>query len=116
MPLGELVSVERTDRLGAAFTLPARGALAGTGIAIDYLQDPGLTTGDDLSDHLRLGGQLAIDRAVVLRAGLNRGKPTGGIGLRLMQSMAIDYAYHHVQERGLPPGWTHTVQITLGSF
>lgn len=112
----ERLALDRSYRLGAAYTLPQRGPLAGSGIAVDYLQDPGLTTGEALSDHLRLGAQLTLSSTLALRGGLNRGKPTVGGGLRLADFVLLDYAYHNVQERGLPPGWTHTVQLTFGSF
>ncbi len=102
-------------RVGVAYTTPPDGPLARTGVALDYLHDPGLAPGNAAADHLRLGVQLGLSRDLALRAGLNRSRPSVGAGLRLPFA-TFDYAYHHVRERGLPHGWNHTLQVTLGSF
>ena len=112
----ERLPFKRTYRLGAAYQSPFfEGAVRSLGVAVDYVGDPGLAGDRGLASHYRLGMQMELGERIALRGGLRGGQPTFGGGLHL-DFMQMDYAYYHMQEPGLPEGWHHTIQITLGSF
>lgn len=107
--------LRRSYRAGAAYATPPLGGLPGAVLTVDYFYHPSLATGPALADHLRAGAALHLLPEVTLRAGLNQGRAAAGATLAL-PLVTLDYAYHHVQLLGLPGGWTHTVQVALGSF
>lgn len=112
----ERLPFKRTYRLGAAYQSPFfEGTVRSLGVAVDYVGDPGLAKDRGLAAHYRLGLQMELGDTIALRGGMRGGQPTFGGGLHF-EFMQIDYAYFNVQGPGLPEGWHHTIQITLGSF
>ena len=105
--------LRRSYRLGLAYTSPRLGPLEGFNLAADYLDEPGLT--DDLDDRLRLGAELRLTPEVALRTGFSQGEASFGAGFAF-SLLRLDYAYHYVAHDGLPGGFTHVVQLALGSF
>lgn len=107
---------QRTHRFGAAYQSQVfKGPVRSFGLAVDYVDDPGLAADDGFASSYRIGLQIELGDNIALRGGLRQGHPTVGGGLHF-DFMQIDYAYHNLQEPGLPAGWHHAIQITLGSF
>ncbi|HMB93566.1 MAG TPA: hypothetical protein VKP65_22120, partial [Rhodothermales bacterium] len=112
----ERLPFKRTYRLGAAYQSPFfEGTVRSLGVAVDYVGDPGLAKDNGLVAHYRLGVQMELGEMIALRSGIRGGHPTFGGGLHF-DFVQIDYAYYNIDEPGLPGGWHHTIQITLGSF
>jgi hypothetical protein len=106
-------------RVGAAYVLPQTWRfLRETTLALDYLGAPQAPADRSILTRLHLGAQTSINDWLYLRAGLNQGYSTAGLGLHL-SFVQIDYAFYGQEKgrfAGQRPSWHHRVQILLGSF
>ncbi|MFB6247088.1 MAG: hypothetical protein ABEL97_00795 [Salinibacter sp.] len=86
-----LFSLRPSYRLGAAYQLPALLFLEDVALAVDYQGYRGQNR--RLVERLHLGARATIAGPLSVRAGLNSGYPTGGLGVE-WGALHLDYALH----------------------
>lgn len=105
-------------RIGAAYRMQGLGALPKAAVAVDYRWTEDLPVDRSFFAGLHLGASVQPVPGIALRAGLNQGYPTAGVGVEL-GAVHVDYAFHGVEHGRYPgqmPGYQHTVQLLFGLF
>lgn len=104
-------------RVGVAYVAPSFfGLLRETGVALDYVgYSDALVPNRAALLGLHAGVQVQVLRRVAVRAGLNEGYPSGGLGLGL-GPLRLDYAVHGQEDgrtAGQAPVWMHRLYLAL---
>ncbi len=106
-------------RFGTAYIMPRLlPFLSETAVAFDVIGAPGSGLQRSFLTRICFGAQTSVNDWFFLRAGINQGYTTFGLGFKLLL-VQIDYAYYGVEEGRIPgqlPSWRHRLQLVLGSY
>jgi hypothetical protein len=115
----ERYPIQSSVRAGVAYVMPGLGGpFEETAFALDYIQFKDPLVKQSLLGHLSMGVQTTMRRIFSVRAGLNQGYTTLGVGLQFSFAR-FDYAFYGSEQGRLPgqaASWHHRLQISLGSF
>lgn len=100
-------------RLGAAYALDRVLFLKDVGLALDYQGYRDAQVDQNFWAHVHLGARARVIGPLRLRAGLNQGYPSGGLGLNF-RVVTVDYALVGHEEGRLPgqlSSYQHLLQV-----
>lgn len=106
-------SLRPSYRLGAAYQFPALLFLEDVELAVDYQGYRGEP--QRLLERLHLGAQAKVAGPLALRAGVNAGAPTGGLGVE-WGALHLDYAVHGAEAgrgTGRASAYVHTARLLV---
>jgi hypothetical protein len=108
-----LFALRPSYRVGMAYQRPAFFFLDDIGLALDYQGYRG--EAQSLLKRLHLGVRARVVGPLALRAGVNAGYPTGGLGVQ-WGALHLDYALHGAEAEPGPgrlPAYVHTARLLV---